>query len=208
MYLLRIELRQYNAGIDKKCSWPVSPREIPQPLTGAQGRGRPLFLVTNYQIIGPSTVTWIFQKESEQTVAPRLQTCCSSDRFDFQHTFKTISRDFKYWRLLKEIIIITFGCFFWRVYIQNSLCYYCGNSLSGELLERYYFWFCHCLPPSLSASNVNLSEMEKPSCYHWVSRIRERKKKSQQDNERNVGLNVTGQQSNVSTFGFTVTKEK
>ena len=34
------------------------------------------------------------------------------------------------------------------------------------------------------------------------------KKKSQQDNERNVGLNVTGQQSNVSTFGFTVTKEK
>ena len=77
-----------------------------------------------------------------------------------------------------------------------------------QLFERYYFWFCHCLPPSLSASNVNLSEMEKPSCYHWVSRIRERKKKSQQDNERNVGLNVTGQQSNVSTFGFTVTKEK
>ena len=33
-------------------------------------------------------------------------------------------------------------------------------------------------------------------------------KKRQQDNERNVGPNVTGQQSNVSTFGFTVTKEK
>lgn len=126
----------------------------------------------------PQMVTWVFQKESEQTVAPRLQTCCSSDRFDLQHTFKTISRDFKYWRLLKEIIIITFGCFFWRVYLQNSLCYSCGNSLSGELLERHYFWFCHCLPPSSSASNGNLSEMEKPSCYHWVSRMREKKKKT------------------------------
>ena len=53
---------------------------------------------------------------------------------------------------------------------------------------------------------MNLREMEKPSYYHWVTRMR--KKKRQQDNERNVGPNVTGQQSNVSTFGFTVTKEK
>ena len=170
MYLLRIQLRQYNAGIDKKCSWPVSPRQIPQPLTGAEGRRRPNFLVRNYPIIGPSTVTWVSQKESKQTVAPRLPTRCSSDRFDLQHTFKTISRDFKYWRLLKEIIIITFGCFFWRVYLENSLCYYCGNLLSVELLLLLLSRFSHV---QLCATPQTAAHQAPPACLgisrqeHW-----------------------------------------